>query len=506
MSGIARTLRALSDSWRDRDSDATKGYTRREAQFLDALMEIEESPPSPLARWLLWMLVAMVASAAVWSYHAQLDIVAEARGKVRPEDETKVVQAAVEGKVSALYARNGMSVTEGQVLVELDRVGVDAEIARLTSAIGDALLDEASSRLLAGVPDAPGAPTPTLATLAELAGLPRELVDERQAVMDGRLGELLAQLGQKDAELETHLASKGAHLRQAENVRARMAQRESQHGTELRARQEEVASRKERVRIVGEELARYKALVEAGVYSMSQLDGKRLEMVDAERLLTEARRGLEMAGELGQGDMVRLEGELAEHVDGAAEMDAHHARVLSERELAREAFKRQATDAWLEARERLRILRQDLVKARRLALDHEVVSPVDGVVEQLAVHSAGAVVTPAQPLMVVVPSGARLYAEVLVENKDVGHLVVGQDVALKLDAFPHHRYGLVQGTLLDVSDDADRGPAGRAGVHGKGGTGPGRRGRRRQKGPARARHERDSRDTDRGKALLRVLP
>ena len=47
-------------------------------------------------------------------------------------------------------------------------------------------------------------------------------------------------------------------------------------------------------------------------------------------------------------------------------------------------------------------------------------APVDGVVQQLAVHTVGGVVTPAQSLLVVVPSASRLEIEAMVSNRDIG--------------------------------------------------------------------------------------
>ena len=47
-------------------------------------------------------------------------------------------------------------------------------------------------------------------------------------------------------------------------------------------------------------------------------------------------------------------------------------------------------------------------------------APIDGVVQQLAVHTVGGVVTPAQALMVVVPSESRLEIEAMLSNRDIG--------------------------------------------------------------------------------------
>ena len=74
--------------------------------------------------------------------------------------------------------------------------------------------------------------------------------------------------------------------------------------------------------------------------------------------------------------------------------------------------------------------------------------------QQLVVHTAGGVVTPAQPLMVVVPEGAEVVAEVVLENKDIGFVHAGQDVAVKVETFSFTRYGTLPGRVQWVSADA----------------------------------------------------
>jgi hemolysin D len=76
------------------------------------------------------------------------------------------------------------------------------------------------------------------------------------------------------------------------------------------------------------------------------------------------------------------------------------------------------------------------------------------VVQQLAIHTVGGVVTPAQPLMVIVPSSGPLEVEAWIENKDVGFVQAGLPAEIKVDTFPFTRYGTVAGEVLSVSADA----------------------------------------------------
>ena len=75
-------------------------------------------------------------------------------------------------------------------------------------------------------------------------------------------------------------------------------------------------------------------------------------------------------------------------------------------------------------------------------------------VQQLAIHTVGGVVTPAQALLVVVPSDSRLEIEAMVSNRDIGFVRAGQEVEIKVDTFNFTRYGLLHGEVLSVSQDA----------------------------------------------------
>ena len=81
-------------------------------------------------------------------------------------------------------------------------------------------------------------------------------------------------------------------------------------------------------------------------------------------------------------------------------------------------------------------------------------APVDGVVQQLAIHTVGGVVTPAQALLVIVPSDSRLEIEAMVSNRDIGFVHPGQEAEIKIDTFNFTRYGLLHGEVLSVSQDA----------------------------------------------------
>ncbi len=99
-------------------------------------------------------------------------------------------------------------------------------------------------------------------------------------------------------------------------------------------------------------------------------------------------------------------------------------------------------------------LAQEKNKTEQRSRLTQLTAPVGGTVQQLAVHTAGGVVTPAQVLMIIVPKDADVTAEVVLENKDVGFVSAGQPAEVKLETFPFTRYGTVQATVDNLSADA----------------------------------------------------
>jgi hemolysin D len=97
---------------------------------------------------------------------------------------------------------------------------------------------------------------------------------------------------------------------------------------------------------------------------------------------------------------------------------------------------------------------QSVIKAEHRTKLQLLTSPVDGVVQQLAVHTVGGVVTSAQPLLVVVPADAHLEIDATVSNDDIGFVRAGQEVAIKVDTFNFTRYGLLHGKVMSLSQDA----------------------------------------------------
>lgn len=97
---------------------------------------------------------------------------------------------------------------------------------------------------------------------------------------------------------------------------------------------------------------------------------------------------------------------------------------------------------------------QDINKASARNEHLKIASPVDGVVQQLNIHTVGGVVPAAQPIMLIVPDRHTVELEAYVENKDIGFMYAGQTAQVKIDAYDYTKYGTIPAVVSHVSRDA----------------------------------------------------
>ena len=152
--------------------------------------------------------------------------------------------------------------------------------------------------------------------------------------------------------------------------------------------------------------------------------------------------------------LVEQQEELGVQKSHLHEAEAAAAAIRETRGQAEAEYRHTLSDELAKAEQKANGLAQDLIKAEQKTRLQLLTAPVDGVVQQLAIHTVGGVVTPAQALLVVVPSDSRLEIEAMVSNRDIGFVHAGQEAEIKIDTFNFTRYGLLHGQVLNVSQDA----------------------------------------------------
>ena len=105
-------------------------------------------------------------------------------------------------------------------------------------------------------------------------------------------------------------------------------------------------------------------------------------------------------------------------------------------------------------RKELQAVEEELVKAEERNRLSRITAPIDGTVQQLEIHTLGAILTPAQPLMLIVPDGGNIEFEVWLENRDIGFVYAGQEAEIKVETFGFQKFGTLDGVVKSIATEA----------------------------------------------------
>lgn len=410
---VSRYAAVLQSAWRARHELAGPRRLADEQAFLPAALSLQETPPHPAPRRAALVICALLVVALAWACLGELDVVAVAPGRIIVGERSKTIQPLETAVVRAIHVRDGDRVQTGQLLVELDPTVSRADSSRVVeerrAALGEGLRAQA---LLASLTS--GQPSDQAPHIARAA------LNDGQSFGDWRDEDHAAAVAQMQAEWQQH--------------RAKLAQLGAEHArraAELGTTREVVAKLKATVPIARQREADYRGLTEQGFMSGHAGQDRMRERVELER------------------DLATATARTAEVQASLAESKRNHAAYLAE---ARRAWHDRAAQARLKLAE----LAQEHTKANQRNAQTRLTAPVAGTVQQLAIHTAGGVVTPAQPLMVIVPSAdaGELIAEISIENKDIGFVRSGQHAEVKFETFNYTRYGTVPATVQWVTADA----------------------------------------------------
>ncbi len=336
-----------------------------------------------------------------WAVLAPIDSAAIASGSVGVENNRRIVQHLEGGIVEEILVRDGSEVKQGQVLIRLAGTQPDAQL-----------------QLLQGQ---------RIAALARAARL--------RAERDGNQGvnfpEELTSRGDDPRVQETMLGQLGifeARRAAIEGQRQILGQRVAQFGEEIVGLQAQIRSADEQLRLIEDELADLQTLFDKGLTPKS-------------RLLALQRRRAEIQGQRGQNlsAIARAKQSIAE-----AEIRILELRTEQVNEVVAEL--REVETQLLDLQERLRA-------AEDVQLRTEVISPSDGIVVDMQVHTPGAVIQPGQRVLDVVPGDAKLVIEARVNPTDVDVVRAGLSAQVRLVAFNQRVTPTVEGTVSWISAD-----------------------------------------------------
>lgn len=368
---------------------------REENEFLPAVLEVTETPPSPIARIVLWSLMLLLVIGLLWTILGDVDEVAVAQGKVIPRGQVKVVQSQYSGVIKAIRVKDGQQVKSGDILVELDQTVSAADLTQTRKQVAYFILE--LERLLAEQND----------TLFQPKITPD--MDPKDVVMQMKLYESRTQ------EIRSRLAQSEARIAE---------QRAIQISTEANRRK------------------------------FSDLLGVAKEREEKMQQLLTANAVSYFAFLEYQSKRMELEQNLAAQTAEISRVQSSLQQALREWSSLKAEREKDIATKMVDDQKQLQAYEEELKKAEQKSRQSIIVAPVDGRVTQLAVHTLGGVVTDAQSLMIIVPEGTTLEVEAWAANKDIGFLKQGQLAEIKIETFNFQRYGTIDAVVAEISADA----------------------------------------------------
>jgi hemolysin D len=383
------------------ESDLADPGSQRE--FLPAALALQQTPASPLGRRFLWLLLVLLLLGLLWSIFGKVDIVVSAPGRIVPSGRVKVVQAPESGALAAIYVTDGERVEAGQALFALDQTFADADALGIARKLEDHALQMSWRRSYEEWLEA-GPEQEVVFAPASLHSQAGSRVSEARNLYTRHKLEVTAALQTLERQLAANEAERASLLAEQAKIRATL----------------------------GVQLQR------VGVFEslMERKFGARLQYLQLLQEQAELEKTLPV-----------LEAKVRQLEQGAAGIQARMSATLNGKrkdnllELARLGAEYAA-------------LQQEQRKARQRREKQVLLAPVAGTVHELAVHTVGAIVSPAQELLKIVPESAGLEVEALLRNRDIGFLREGQQAEVKVEAFNFTKYGLLDAKIVDIGNDA----------------------------------------------------
>jgi len=366
--------------------------------FLPAAIEVEQTPSSLAGRMIIWAIVILFTLAAIWAYFGKIDIVAIAQGKIIPSEHIKHIQPLEAGKIAKIHVHEGQYVKQGDPLITLDNTQTKADVDRLSHELKER---EATVQRLQTFENWISNLIPnTLEAIKEAT----ELTKPQQNLLNQQVAELTARLKALNSEQQTQ-----------------------------RAEQE---------------------MTQGEVIKKQRIIPVLKERVDALQILHKKEYGSKLQYLELKQELIEEEQDLVIQQARSKQLDASIQSIQSQVDTLISEKRLSNLTQLQETELQLAGLQQELIKAKERNQQQQLTAPISGQVQQLAVHTIGGVVTPAQALLVIVPEQSQMEVDAMILNKDIGFVQEGQLAEVKIDTFNFTKYGLIDAEISSISDDA----------------------------------------------------
>jgi len=155
-----------------------------------------------------------------------------------------------------------------------------------------------------------------------------------------------------------------------------------------------------------------------------------------------------------QREQARLEGQIGELIASVAESEGRATEIEIQISQARSQRREEAITQMRDIQYQENQVREQLASLQERLSRMEVRAPIAGTVFNSKVFAQQAVITPAEPIMYLVPSDAEFVFNARIEPQHVDEVFPGQEATLRFSAFASRTTPEIDGHVVKVSADA----------------------------------------------------
>jgi hemolysin D len=411
-----------------REGDADLHYGTEE--LLDAL-------PRVWTRGVLYVLVGFAFIVLPWASISKVDETGSARGRIEPLGATQKLDSSSGGSVKAVNVKEGQTVKAGQVLLELE-----SDILRTE-------MQQAQEKL-SGLQNQ-RAQLDVLKKQIQLTLGVQEQQNQSQAL------EKMSQVNQVKQNLDAKQSTYNLQKLEKQSLVNQAVQ-------QISTTEKDEKSIQGRLGIDSRQVERFRQLVKDGAVSANQVDQLKKEEQESKRLHDRAKSDikqaqLRLAEEQNryQTTINQLESDIKQAQLRLQEEQSSYQSLLKSGQLAvlRNQQQLKDLDTQIGALQSQIAQEGSQITSLKLQMQQRIVrSPIDGVIFELPVTKAGAVVQPGQRIAQIAPKNTGFVLKANMPIQDSGFLKVGMPVKIKFDAYPFQEYGITKGKVTWISPDS----------------------------------------------------
>jgi len=346
---------------------------------------------------LLMTIIVLLVAVIYWATITELDLITRGSGRVIAAGENKTVEVLDAGQVTEINVTEGQTISAGQLIASINPI------------FAKSAFDELISKKWGAE--------------ARLTRIKAEIENKSMDYLDRKL-----------AAFPSELASSQKWL--------------------YKSRIEEFSANESTI------IKQIQQLENVEVEKLNELDGVNRLLKINENEQSEI-LPLIQNGVIGKSEMYRLDREKSQLESRIATISSQieqnrNSIEKSELEIVQiqKAYRTQLFKELADTTQTLSEISSQMPKFEQKMSQTKIISPIDGIVNQLFINSIGAVMNSGEEIAELVPIGEELEIQAYIDPKDIAKIEPGQNARISLTAYDSARYGYMVGSLVKVSTDA----------------------------------------------------